>query len=133
MPLVTVLLVFWVNTMIFQVSRFCSKLHVNPTMSMAFSKIVTNCRLVNKMKMVQPIMLPFMRVAIEIGSCMLSFGKQFQERRSIDHALNGTHPPIGIRVEVTKNKGGLMGPLIEFLGKPVQLFLPQDSLSSRIQ
>ncbi len=49
------------------------------------------------------------------------------------HALDGTHATIGIRVEVTQNKGWLVRTLIEFLGKPVQLFVSQNSLSSGIQ
>jgi len=74
-------------------------------MRMAFSEIVADCRLVNEMEMVQSIMLPLMRVTIEIGLGMLSFGKKFQQRRSITHALDGTHAAVVIRVVVTKDKG----------------------------
>ena len=49
-------------------------------MRMAFSEIIADCRLVNEMEMVLAIVLPLMRVTIEIGSCMFSFGKQFQQR-----------------------------------------------------
>lgn len=78
--MITLLLVFWINTMQFQVSRFFGELHIDPTMGMAFTEIVADCRLVDKMKMIPLILLPFMRVAIEIGLCMLSFGKHFQQR-----------------------------------------------------
>ncbi len=67
-------------------------------MRMAFSEIVTDCRLVDEMEMVTLIMLPLMRVAIDIGPGMLSFGKQFQQRCPITHARDGTHTAVGIRV-----------------------------------
>ena len=72
---ITVLLVFWFDAVQFQVGRPYSELHIDPTMGMAFSEIVTDCGLVNEMEMVLLIMLPFMRVAIEIGPCMLVCGK----------------------------------------------------------
>ena len=46
-------------------------------MRMTFSEIVTYCRLINEMEMVASIMLPLMRVTIEIGPGMLSLGKEF--------------------------------------------------------
>ena len=47
-------------------------------MRMAFSKIVTDCRLVDEMEMVPSIMLPLVCVAMKIGPGMLSFGEQIQ-------------------------------------------------------
>ena len=48
-------------------------------MCMAFSKIVTDGRLIHEMEMAASIMLPLMCVAIEIGSSIFSFGKEFQK------------------------------------------------------
>ena len=103
-------------------------------MRMAFAKIVTDCRLVNEMEMVPSIMLPLMRVTIEIGPGMFSFGKKFQQRRPITHALDGTHAAVGIRVEVTKDEGWLIRSFIELLGEPVSTvrlpetpFLPESN------
>ena len=100
---ITVLLVFAIDAVQFQVSRCFSELHIDPAMSMAFSEIVADCRLVNEIEMVPSIMLPLVRVAIYIGPGMLSFGKQSQQRRPIAHARDGTHAAVGIRVEVTKD------------------------------
>ena len=88
-------------------------------MGMAFSKIVTDCRLVNEMEMVPSILLPLMRVAIDIGPSMPSFGKQFQQSRPITHAFDGTHSTIWIRIEVTKDEDGLVRSFVELLGEPV--------------
>ena len=74
-PSVTVLLVFRVDAAQFQVGGLLGQLHVEPTMGMAFAKIVADRRLVDEMKMAPLIMLPFVRVAVEIGPSMLSFGE----------------------------------------------------------
>ena len=74
-PSVTVLLVFRVDAAQFQVSGLLSQLHVDPTMGMAFAKIVTDRRLIDEMKMAPLIMLPFVRVAVKIGPGMLSLGE----------------------------------------------------------
>ena len=73
------LLVFSVDAVQLQVSGRFSKLHVDPTMGMAFAKIVTDRRLVDEMKVVALIMLPFMRMAVKIGPGVLSFGEQLQQ------------------------------------------------------
>ena len=49
-------------------------------MGMAFSKIVTDRGLINEAEMVPSIILPLMRVSADISSCMLSFGKEIQQR-----------------------------------------------------
>ena len=46
-PSITVLLVFSVDAAQFQVSGLIRQLHVDPTMGMAFAKIVADRRLVN--------------------------------------------------------------------------------------
>ena len=102
-------------------------------MRMAFSKIVADCRLVNEMEMVPSIMLPLMRVTIEIGLGMFSCGKKFQQRRAITHARDGAHAAVGIRVVVSKDKGWLIRLFVELFGQPVQLLISQNSLFSRIQ
>ena len=71
------LFVFAVDAVQLQISGIFGKLHIDPAMCMAFSKIVTDCRLVNEMEMVLPIILPLMRVAIEIGPGMFSFSEKF--------------------------------------------------------
>ena len=63
-------------------------------MRMTFSKIVTYCRLINEMEVIPSIMLPLMRMAIEISSSMLSFGKEFQKGCSITHTINGSYAAI---------------------------------------
>lgn len=55
-------------------------------MGKAFSEIVADCRLVNEMEMIPLIMLPLIRVTIEIGLGMLSCSKKFQKGRSITGA-----------------------------------------------
>ena len=95
---------------------------------MSFPKIVTDCRLVDEIEMVPSIMLPLMRVAIEIGPGMLSSGKKFQQRRPVTHARDGAHAAVGIRVVVTKDKGWLIRSFVELFGKPVQLFVSQGSI-----
>ena len=79
--------------------------------------------------MVPLIVLPFMGVPIDIGPGMLSFGKNFQQRRPVTHALNRTHPSVWIRIVVTKNEGRFIHLFIELLGEPVQLVISQGSLS----
>ena len=64
---ITVLLVFAVDAVQLELSGCFSELHIDPAMRMAFSKIVTDGRLVNEMEMVPSIVLPLMRVTIEIG------------------------------------------------------------------
>ena len=54
--------------------------------------------------MAASIMLPLMCVAIEIGSSIFSFGKEFQKRRPITHAIDRTHAAVGIRIEMAKNE-----------------------------
>ena len=98
-------------------------------MGMAFSEIVADSRLVNEMEMIPSIMLPLMRVTIEIGLGMLSFGKKFQQRGSVAHALDGTHAAVGIWVVVTEDEGWLIHSFVELFGEPVQLFVSQDTLS----
>ena len=93
-------------------------------MCMAFSKIVTDGRLIHEMEMAASIMLPLMRVAIEIGFSIFSFGKEFQKRRSITHAIDRTRAAVGIRIEMAKNEGGLIDSRVELRGEPIQLFVP---------
>ena len=93
-------------------------------MCMAFSKIVTDGRLIHEMEMVASIMLPLMCVAIEIGSSIFSFGKEFQKRCTITHAIDRTHAAVGIRIEMAKNERGLIESRVELLGEPIQLFVP---------
>ena len=93
-------------------------------MCMAFSKIVTDGRLIHEMEMVASIMLPLMCVAIEIGSSIFSFGKEFQKRCTITHAIDRTHAAVGIRIEMAKNERGLIDSRVELLGEPIQLFVP---------
>ena len=75
---ITKLRVFGVDAVQLQVSGYFSELQIDPAMRMAFSEIVTDCRLVDEMEMVPSIILPLMRVAIDIGPGMLSFGKNSQ-------------------------------------------------------
>ena len=93
-------------------------------MCMAFSKIVTDGRLIHEMEMAASIMLPLMCVAIEIGSSIFSFGKEFQKRCTITHAIDRTHAAVGIRIEMAKNERGLIDSCLELLGEPIQLFVP---------
>ena len=93
-------------------------------MCMAFSKIVTDGRLIHEMEMAASIMLPLMCVAIEIGSSIFSFGKEFQKRRPITHAIDRTHAAVGIRIEMAKNERGLIDSRVELLSEPTQLFVP---------
>ena len=93
-------------------------------MCMAFSKIVTDGRLIHEMEMVASLMLPLMCVAIEIGSSIFSFGKEFQKRCTITHAIDRTHAAVGIRIEMAKNERGLIESRGELLGEPIQLFVP---------
>ncbi len=93
-------------------------------MCMAFSKIVTDGRLIHEMEMAASIMLPLMCVAIEIGSSIFSFGKEFQKRCTITHAIDRTHAAVGIRIEMAKNERGLIDSRVELLGEPTQLFVP---------
>ncbi len=93
-------------------------------MCMAFSKIVTDGRLIHEMEMAASIMLPLMCVAIEIGSSIFSFGKEFQKRCTITHAIDRTHAAVGIRIEMAKNERGLIDSRVELLGEPIQLFVP---------
>ena len=67
--------VLGVDAVQFQVSGFFSELHVDPAVGMAFAKIVADRWLVNEMEVVALIVLPFMRVAVKIGTGMLSFGE----------------------------------------------------------
>ena len=120
---ITVLCVFSVDAVQLQVSESFSEFHIDPAMGKAFSEIVADCRLVNEMEMIPLIMLPLMRVTIEIGLGMLSFGKKFQQGRSITHALDGTHAAVVIRVVVTKDEGWLIRSFVELFGDPVQLFV----------
>ena len=92
--------VFGIDAVQFQVCRCFTELHVEPAMCMAFPEIVADGRLVNEMKMAQLIMLPLMGVTVEIGSGVFPFGKQFQQSGPVAHAIDGTHAPIGIGVEV---------------------------------
>ena len=59
--------VFSVEAVQFEVGGSFRELHIDPAMRMAFSEIVADCRLVNEMEIVQSIILPLMRVSIEIG------------------------------------------------------------------
>ena len=93
-------------------------------MCMAFSKIVTDGRLIHEMEMAASIMLPLMCVAIKIGSSIISFGKEFQKRCTITHAIDRTHAAVGIRIEMAKNERGLIDSRVELLGEPIQLFVP---------
>ena len=93
-------------------------------MCMAFSKIVTDGRLIHEMEMAASIMLPLMCVAIEIGSSILSVGKEFQKRRTSTHAIDRTHAAVGIRIEMAKNERGLIASRVELLCEPIQLFVP---------
>ena len=93
-------------------------------MCMAFSKIVTDGRLIHEMEMAASIMLPLMCVAIEIGSSIFSFGKELQKRRPITHAIDRTRAAVGIRIEMAKNERGLIDSCLELLGEPIQLFVP---------
>ena len=93
-------------------------------MCMAFSKIVTDGRLIHEMEMAASIMLPLMCVAIEIGSSIFSFGKEFQKRCTITHAIDRTHAAVGIRIEMAKNERGLIDSRVELLSEPIQLFVP---------
>ena len=66
--------VLWINTMQFQVSRSFGELHVNPTVGVAFSEVITYGRLVDEMEMTSTILLPFMGVSVKVGPGMLSLG-----------------------------------------------------------
>ena len=73
--MLAVLPVLGVYAVQIQVSGPFIQLHIDPTMGMAFAKIVADRRLVDEMKMAPLIMLPFVRVAVKIGPSMLSFGE----------------------------------------------------------
>ena len=81
------------------------------------------------MEMVPLIVLPLMGVPIDIGSGMLFFGKNFQQRRTVAHALIGANASVWIRIVVTENEGGLIRSFVELLRKPVQLLISKSSLS----
>ena len=68
------LLVPRVDAAQFQFGGLFGQLHVDPSVGMAFSEIVTHGWLVNEMEVVALIMLPFMRMAIKISPGMISFG-----------------------------------------------------------
>ena len=113
------LLVPRVDAAQFQFGGLFGQLHVNPAVGMVFAEIVTHGRLVNEMEVIALIMLPFVRVTIKVGSGMLMFGEQLQQRGSIAHALDGAYASVGVGVEVTENKGWFVRSPVEFLGKPV--------------
>ena len=92
--------VFGINAVQLKVSGGFTELHVEPAMCMAFPEIVADGRLVNEVKMALLIMLPLMGMTVEIGSGVFPFGKQFQQSGPVAHAIDGTHAPIGIGVEV---------------------------------
>jgi len=62
----------------FQVSRSFGELHINPSMGMAFPKIVTDRWLPSDMEMLLVFaVLPFMGVPVNVCSNMLSLGEYF--------------------------------------------------------
>ena len=79
--------------------------------------------------MVPLIVLPLMGVPTDIGSGMLFFSKNFQQRRPVTHALIGANASVWIRIVVTENEGGLIRSFVELLRKPVQLLISKSSLS----
>ena len=72
-------------------------------MGMAFPEVIANGRLVDEMEMTKPILLPFMGMPVKVGPGMLSLDEEFQQRRSIAHALDRTHAPVGGGVEMTED------------------------------
>ena len=112
------LLVLAVNTVQLQLGRCFSELHVEPAMGMAFAKVIADCGLIDQMKVIHLVILPLMCVAIEISLGMLSAGEEFQQSRSITHAFNGAYTPVGIRIEMAKNEGWLVGSSVELFGEP---------------
>jgi hypothetical protein len=60
-----------------QESGLFGELHINPTMGMTFSKIVTDRWLSNYLDKALFAMLPIMGVSVYEGFCVLSLSKQF--------------------------------------------------------
>ena len=69
---VAVLVMLGVDAAQFQVGGPLSQLHVDPAMGMAFAEIVADRWLVDEMDVAKLIMLPFVRVAVNIGPGMLA-------------------------------------------------------------
>ena len=78
LPPVTVLWMVAIDAVQFQISGHCSELHIDPTMCVAFPKIITDRWLVDELEMVPLIMLPLVGMTIEISFGMLAFGEHFQ-------------------------------------------------------
>ena len=57
-----------------QVGGCFGELHINPTVGLAFSEVITYGRLVDEMEMTSTILLPFMGVSVKVGPGMLSLG-----------------------------------------------------------
>ena len=78
LPPITVLWMVAIDAVQFQISGHCSELHIDPTMCVAFPKIITDRWLVDELEMVPLIMLPLVGMTIEISFGMLAFGEHFQ-------------------------------------------------------
>ena len=96
--------VFAVDAAQLQISGCVRELHIEPAMGMAFAKVVADGGLVDQMKVIHLVMLPLMRVAIEISSGILSLGEKFQQCRAITHPPDGAHASVGVGIEMAKNE-----------------------------